>query len=300
MNRVQKVICHVVQHAALVVGVVLLTTALLSSYVRYETVNGVRSTFLNNEGRQKDFEDSKIFNELMKEQVLTIVRYGAIRGQLETDGVYDANKVIDITAYANRFEGVPNRYVTADYYLEDLIRWGKYGIEYADNASGKKVPVCHRISYDSVMDDEDFELVMENSDSESRAIFREEAKIIEENRKKYIQIAESEQPYDIYISYRAKDDNGDKTAVSEIAGHLYNKLTSARYRVFLSEAALKGKKQSDCEPYIYSALNSANVMLALGTSYDDYNDVWVKNEWNRYLEIAEKLSLIHISEPTRH
>lgn len=182
--------------------------------------------------------------------------------------------------------------ITDSYPEEAEGYWGlilcKYGIEYADNASGKKVPVCHRISYDSVMDDEDFELVMENSDSESRAIFREEAKIIEENRKKYIQIAESEQPYDIYISYRAKDDNGDKTAVSEIAGHLYNKLTSAGYRVFLSEAALKGKKQSDCEPYIYSALNSANVMLALGTSYDDYNDVWVKNEWNRYLEIAEK------------
>ena len=182
--------------------------------------------------------------------------------------------------------------ITDSYTEEAEGYWGlilcKYGIEYADNASGKKVPVCHRISYDSVMDDEDFELVMENSDSESRAIFREEAKIIEENRKKYIQIAESEQPYDIYISYRAKDDNGDKTAVSEIAGHLYNKLTSAGYSVFLSEAALKGKKQSDCEPYIYSALNSANVMLALGTSYDDYNDVWVKNEWNRYLEIAVK------------
>ena len=182
--------------------------------------------------------------------------------------------------------------ITDSYPEEAEGYWGlvlcKYGIEYANNASGKKVPVCHRISYDSVMDDEDFELVMENSDSESRAIFREEAKIIEENRKKYIQIAESEQPYDIYISYRAKDDNGDKTAVSEIAGHLYNKLTSAGYRVFLSEAALKGKKRSECEPYIYSALNSANVMLALGTSYDDYNDVWVKNEWNRYLEIAEK------------
>lgn len=182
--------------------------------------------------------------------------------------------------------------ITDSYPEEAEGYWGlilcKYGIEYADDASGKKVPVCHRISYDSVMDDEDFELVMENSDSESRAIFREEAKIIEENRKEYIRIAESEQPYDIYISYRAKDDNGDKTAVSEIAEHLYNKLTSAGYRVFLSEAALKGKKRSDCEPYIYSALNSANVMLALGTSYDDYNDVWVKNEWNRYLEIAEK------------
>lgn len=182
--------------------------------------------------------------------------------------------------------------ITDSYPEEAEGYWGlilcKYGIEYVDDASGKKVPVCHRISYDSVMDDEDFELVMENSDSESRAIFREEAKIIEENRKEYIQIAESEQPYDIYISYRAKDDNGDKTAVSEIAEHLYNKLTSAGYRVFLSEAALKGKKRADCEPYIYSALNSANVMLALGTSYDDYNDVWVKNEWNRYLEIAVK------------
>lgn len=182
--------------------------------------------------------------------------------------------------------------ITDSYPEEAEGYWGlilcKYGIEYADDASGKKVPVCHRTSYDSIMDDEDFELVMENSDSESRAIYREEAKIIEEKRKEYIQIAESEQPYDIYISYRAKDDNGDKTAVSEIAEHLYNKLTSAGYRVFLSEAALKGKKRADCEPYIYSALNSANVMLALGTSYDDYNDVWVKNEWNRYLEIAVK------------
>lgn len=182
--------------------------------------------------------------------------------------------------------------ITDSYPEEAEGYWGlilcKYGIEYADDASGKKIPVCHRTSYNSVMDEEDFELVMENSNSESRTIYREEAKIIEETRKEYIRIAESEQPYDIYISYRAKDDNGDKTAVSEIAGHLYNKLTSAGYRVFLSEAALKGKKQSDCEPYIYSALNSANVMLALGTSYDDYNDVWVKNEWNRYLEIAEK------------
>ena len=182
--------------------------------------------------------------------------------------------------------------ITDSYPEEAEGYWGlilcKYGIEYADDASGKKIPVCHRTSYNSVMDEEDFELVMENSNSESRAIYREEAKIIEETRKEYIRIAESEQPYDIYISYRAQDDNGDKTPVSEIAGHLYNKLTSAGYRVFLSEAALKGKKRTDCEPYIYSALNSANVMLALGTSYDDYNDVWVKNEWNRYLEIAVK------------
>lgn len=74
--------------------------------------------------------------------------------------------------------------ITDSYPEEAEGYWGlilcKYGIEYADDASGKKIPVCHRTSYNSVMDEEDFELVMENSNSESRAIYREEAKIIEE------------------------------------------------------------------------------------------------------------------------
>lgn len=130
MNKVQKGICHVVQHISLVVGVVLLVAALLSSYVRYENVYGVQSDFLSNEDRKSGYTDSKFFQRLMREQAATVIRYGAIREQLETDGVYDADKVIDVTAFANRYAGVPSRYVTADYYLEDLIRWGKYGIEY--------------------------------------------------------------------------------------------------------------------------------------------------------------------------
>lgn len=189
--------------------------------------------------------------------------------------------------------------ITDDYPEEAEGYWGKilckYGIEYVeDEKTSSMIPVCHRTSYDSVMEDEDFELVMENSDSESRAVYRYEAKVIEETRKKYIDIAENEKPYDIFISYRIADENGERTAVSELAEDIYKKLTDAGYKVFLSQEALKDISRSDSEPYIFAALKSAYVMLALGTSYDDYNDVWVKNEWNRYIAFADADKTKHL------
>ena len=47
--------------------------------------------------------------------------------------------------------------------------WGlvlcKYGIEYVDDpATGNKIPTCHRSSFNSVLDDSDFEKAMEKAD----------------------------------------------------------------------------------------------------------------------------------------
>ena len=40
----------------------------------------------------------------------------------------------------------------------------RYGIEYVDDpATGKKIPTCHRSSFDSVMEDSDFEQALENA-----------------------------------------------------------------------------------------------------------------------------------------
>lgn len=130
MNKVKRAVCHILQHVSLVLGIVLLATALLSAYVRYETVYGVQSSYVGSDDRQGAYKDSDLFAELLREQAITIIRYGAIREQLETDGVFDPDKVIDVTAFAKRYEGVPRKYVTAEYRLEDLIRWGKNGIEY--------------------------------------------------------------------------------------------------------------------------------------------------------------------------
>ena len=56
--------------------------------------------------------------------------------------------------------------IVADFPEEAEAYWGlvlcKYGIEYVDDpATGKKVPTCHRSSFDSVEDDPNFEQACE-------------------------------------------------------------------------------------------------------------------------------------------
>ena len=171
--------------------------------------------------------------------------------------------------------------------------WGlilcKYGIEYVDDpATGKKIPTCHRSSFESVMEDPNFEMVMENADAVARSVYRDEAKAIEELRKGILEVSGKEEPYDIFICYKETAENGERTLDSVLAQDVYDHLTAKGYRVFFSRISLEDKLGVEYEPYIFAALNSAKVMLAFGTSYDYYNAVWVKNEWSRFLKLMEK------------
>lgn len=170
--------------------------------------------------------------------------------------------------------------------------WGnllcKYGIEYVDDPiDGRKVPTCHRASFDSIMDNEDFELVMENADVVARGVYREQAKQIEKLRKGIVEVSANELPYDIFICYKETDEKGDRTIDSVIAQDTYDALTAKGYRVFFSRISLEDKLGTEYEPYIFSALNSAKIMLVFGSNYDYYNAVWVKNEWGRFLKLME-------------
>ena len=183
--------------------------------------------------------------------------------------------------------------IVADFDQEAEAYWGlilcKYGIEYVDDpASGKKVPTCHRSSFDSVMEDSNFELVMENADAVARPVYRAEAKEIERIRKGVLEISAKEEPYDVFICYKETDEHGDRTVDSLIAQDVYTALTEKGYRVFFSRISLEDKLGQEYEPYIFAALHSARVMLAFGTSYENYNAVWVKNEWSRYLALIAK------------
>ena len=186
--------------------------------------------------------------------------------------------------YENIIEEFPEE---AEAYWGNLLC--KYGIEYVDDpATGDKIPTCHRSSFDSFMDDSDFELVMENSDTLSRAVYREQAKQIEEIRKQIIEVSGKEAPYDIFICYKETAEDGQRTIDSVIAQDVYDALTAKGYRVFFSRISLEDKLGTEYEPYIFAALNSAKVMLAFGTNYDYYNAVWVKNEWSRFLKLMAK------------
>ena len=190
--------------------------------------------------------------------------------------------------------------IVADFDTEAEAYWGlilcKFGIEYVDDpATGDKVPTCHRSSFDSVLEDPNFELVMENSDAISRKVYRDEAKAIEELRRSIIEVSSKEEPYDVFISYKELDASGERTVDSVIAQDIYKELTNEGYRVFFSRISLESKLGVEYEPYIFAALNSARVMIVVGTDYDNFNAVWVKNEWSRYLALiasGQKKTLI--------
>ena len=180
--------------------------------------------------------------------------------------------------------------IVADFPEEAEAYWGlvlcRYGIEYVDDpATGKKVPTCHRSSFDSVLDDPNFEQACENGDVIARRVYREEARQIEELRKEIIEVSGKEAPYDIFISYKETDDQGNRTLDSVIAQDLYNELTEKGYRVFFSRISLEDKLGVEYEPYIFAALNSARLMLVVGTDYEHFDAVWVKNEWSRFLKL---------------
>ena len=190
--------------------------------------------------------------------------------------------------------------IVADFPEEAEAYWGlvlcKYGIEYVDDpATGKKIPTCHRSSFDSIFDDENFEQAQENADAVARRVYREEAKAIEDIRKGIIEVSGKEEPYDIFICYKETAEDGDRTLDSVLAQDIYDALTEKGYRVFFSRVTLEDKLGQEYEPYIFAALNSAKIMLAVGTAYDYYNAVWVKNEWSRFLKLiasGEKKTLI--------
>lgn len=170
--------------------------------------------------------------------------------------------------------------------------WGlclcKFGIEYVEDTDGTRKPTCHRTVPTSIFEDDDFEQAQENADSISRAAYREEAKEIDRLQKRILEISSREQPYDVFICYKETDEDGERTEDSVYAQDIYDALTNKGLKAFFARITLEDKLGQEYEPYIYAALNTARVMLVVGTEYDYFNAVWVKNEWARYLDMMTR------------
>jgi len=228
-------------------------------------------------------------------------------GSQQTVPAADNEKKLTLFARANRlrlaceFDKAAGVYesIVADFPTEAEAYWGlvlcRYGIEYVDDpTTGKKIPTCHRSSFDSVMEDNDFEQALENADAVARRVYRDEAKAIEELRRGIVEVSGKEPPYDIFICYKETAEDGQRTVDSVIAQDVYVALTEKGYRVFFSRISLEDKLGTEYEPYIFAALHSAKIMLAFGTDYEYYNAVWVKNEWSRYLQLMAKDKSKHL------
>ena len=175
---------------------------------------------------------------------------------------------------------------------EPEAHWGivlcKYGIEYVeDPKTYKRIPTCHRTSYDAVTADADYLAAVKYADAAQRGIYEAEAKAIDEIQKNILSIVKEEKPFDVFICYKEADEEGKRTVDSAIANEIYYQLTQEGLKVFYAAITLEDKLGREYEPYIFAALNSAKVMLVVGTKPQYFTAVWVKNEWSRFLKLMK-------------
>ena len=165
----------------------------------------------------------------------------------------------------------------------------RYGIEYVDDPkSGQKIPTVNRAQFTSIFDDTDYQSAIVRADSLQKMLYEKEAAAINEIQKGILTISNNEEPYDVFICYKETDENGERTHDSVYATELYYELTEMGYKVFFSRITLEDKLGSAYEPYIFAALNSAKIMVVIGTKPEYFNAVWVKNEWSRFLSLMKK------------
>ncbi len=164
----------------------------------------------------------------------------------------------------------------------------RYGIEYVeDPAFHKRVPTVNRAQFTSIFDDDNYKSALQYADGYQKSLYEEEAKAINEIQKGILAISQKEEPFDVFICYKETDNNGRRTPDSVLANDLYHQLTQEGFKVFFARITLEDKLGSAYEPYIFAALNSAKVMVVLGTKPEFFNAVWVKNEWSRYLSLIK-------------
>lgn len=164
----------------------------------------------------------------------------------------------------------------------------RYGIEYVeDPATHKRVPTVNRAQFTSIFDDDNYKSALHYADAAQREVYESEAKAINEIQKGILAISQKEQPFDVFICYKETDASGRRTPDSVLANDLYHQLTQEGFKVFFARITLEDKLGTAYEPYIFAALNSAKVMVVLGTKPEYFNAVWVKNEWSRYLALVK-------------
>lgn len=203
--------------------------------------------------------------------------------------LFNRATTLRLKAEFDKAEQVYERIIQADEEQAEAY-WGlilcKYGVEYVDDPKTlKKIPTCHRTSYESIIADPNYELTLKYAYGQQKVLYELDAKAIDKVQKNILAAAQNEEPFDVFICYKETDSNGKRTQDSVVANDIYHQLTQEGFKVFYAAITLEGKLGSAYEPIIFSALNSAKVMLAIGTKPEYFNAVWVKNEWSRFIKI---------------
>ena len=190
---------------------------------------------------------------------------------------------------ANDFDGAIQKYeaVIEENPTDAEAHWGlvlsTYGIEYVeDPRTHERIPTCRRTVKQSIIENKDYLAAIENAAPGQREVYEARAKLIDKLQTKIKAQLESEEDFDVFISFKATDNNGYPTKDSIVARTIYDELEKRGIKTFFSEVTLKHRLGEDYEPIIYKALYSCKFFILVATSEENMNSAWVKNEWSRF------------------
>jgi signal transduction histidine kinase len=123
-------VMRLIQHILAAFAVFIIIYSVVGTSVVINSAGKDVSYNLYESDKSRTYEESYLFNNILGNNMSNVFRLVAERTQLETNGQYNGKKVIDVTAYASKGSVLPGDYITANYYLADLLNWGKSGFEY--------------------------------------------------------------------------------------------------------------------------------------------------------------------------
>ena len=189
----------------------------------------------------------------------------------------------------NDFDGAITEYklVTERNPEDSEAYWGlaisTYGIEYVEDPRTKKrIPTCRRTVQKSILEDENYLKALENATEEQKEIYERKAKIIDRLQRNIKRRLEEEEDYDVFISFKSTDEDGNPTKERGVARRIYDELEKRGIKTFFSEVTLRDRIGEDYEPIIYKALYSCKFFILVVASEENMNSAWVKNEWSRF------------------
>lgn len=279
----KRLVLGLVQQTAALLLLLAIAAVLFNSYLAVDTADGTKVYELSPLDTETEFEDSVIFHDLFQGAVSDIVQLMVIKGQMETGGNFDPKKHIDITEFASGKDGGAECPVTAVYELEDLIKWGKYGVEYTDRI----MSMSDFVNYFGPVDlasnfrvDADGQLVFateEEQSEEQKEAVAQAIEAIPENQR-------TERLEDLAFTYIVKQSVQDIRVSREDDGTLtvYFPMLICRYSTVNGEKQLTACADNWVE---YTALqnNLSLTVSTLAANYEQYqncNDLYKENAGN--------------------
>jgi len=171
----KRISIELLQHCLAALIMLAAAGLLLNSYVEVKSIDGPQVYKIFPFESDQEFEESEVFHNLFRNAVSDITQLVMIKGQLETDGVFDPTRKIDVTKYAAQMSEDNECPLTAVYELDDLIRWGKSEVEYTDRIMSMSEFVNY---FGNVIQVENFEL-----DENGQLCFAGFNKVVREEKK---------------------------------------------------------------------------------------------------------------------